>query len=153
LQKLERQILQAKAPVILGADHNTRNVSPNPRQERIWDIVSRFPLRSLWNLQGVPVRLVAQRTWDSLLADKLFGHSAELGFYFLFALFPILFSASAILGLIAHSASDIYDRLLHYLALVIPTSALGAVLATFNETTAAATSGKWMCCNFRVAVW
>jgi membrane protein len=33
-------------------------------------------------------------------------------------------------------------RLLHYLALVIPTSALGVVLETFNETTASASSGK-----------
>ena len=151
-QRCCNQILQAKALVILGADHNTRNASPNPRQERIWDIVSRFPLRSLWNLQGIPVRLVVQRTWKSLLADKLFGHAAELGFYFLFALFPTLFSASAILGLVAHSASGIYDRLLHYLALVIPTSALGAVLATFNETTASATSGK-LTFGLIAAIW
>jgi membrane protein len=68
--------------------------------------------------------------------------SAELGFYFLFALFPTLFSASSLLGLAARSASTIYDDLLRYLALVIPTSALGTVLATFNETAAAASSGK-----------
>src|SRR5258708_21117712 len=35
----------------------------------------------------------------------------------------------------------IYESLLHYLALVIPTAALGTVLETSNETTAA-TSGK-----------
>jgi membrane protein len=44
--------------------------------------------------------------------------------------------------LAARSAHQIYDSLLDYLALVIPTAALGAVLDTFNETTAAATSGK-----------
>lgn len=113
------------------------------RQERrIWDYVSHSPLRSLWNLQGVPTRVVVVRTWKSIMDDRIFGHAAELGFYFLFALFPTLFSASSILGLAARSASKIYDRLLDYLALVIPTSALGTVLHTFNETTAAATSGK-----------
>jgi membrane protein len=112
------------------------------RQRRIWEIVSRSPLESLWNLQGVPVRVVARRTWKAVYADRLFGHAAELGFYFLFALFPTLFCASSILGLAARSASEFYDRLLDYLALVIPTSALGAVLNTFNETTAAASSGK-----------
>jgi membrane protein len=75
-------------------------------------------------------------------ADRLFGHAAELGFYFLFALFPTLFCASSILGLSARSAPQVFDRLLDYLALVIPTSALGAVLNTFNETTAVASSGK-----------
>ena len=97
--------------------------------------MSQSPLRSLWNLRGVPVRVVAKRAWTSILEARIFGHAAELGFYFLFALFPTLFSASSILGLIARSASRIFDRLLHYLALVIPTQAFGVVLHTFNETT------------------
>ncbi len=76
------------------------------------------------------------------MEDRIFGHAAELGFYFLFALFPTLLCASSILGLAARSAFQIYDKLLDYLALVIPTAALGTVLETFNETTAAASSGK-----------
>jgi membrane protein len=112
------------------------------RERRIWEFVSRFPLESLWNLQGVPFRVVIQRTWKSLFEDRIFGHAAELGFYFLFALFPTLLCASSILGLAARSAYQFYDKLLEYLAVVIPTAALGTVLSTFNETTAAATSGK-----------
>jgi membrane protein len=115
---------------------------PDPGQQRIWDYVSRSPLRSLWNLQGVPIGVILRRTWRAMLADNLLGRAAELGFYFLFALFPTLFSASSILGLAAQSASTIYARLLHYLAFVIPTSAVGAVIQTFRETTAEATSGK-----------
>ena len=101
-----------------------------------------LPQRSLWNLQGMPIRVLAVRTWKSLIADRLFGHAAELGFYFLFALFPTLFSASSILGLAARSAHQFYDRILDYLAILIPTAALGTVLETFNQTTVAATSGK-----------
>jgi membrane protein len=117
------------------------------RQSRVgrfgWKrIASRLPLRSLWNLQGVPVRVVAVRTWKSIFADRLIGHAAELGFYFIFALFPTLFCASSILGLAARSADRIYDRLLDYLALVVPNSALSTILTTFNETTAVSTSGK-----------
>jgi len=111
-------------------------------ERRVWDFVSRSPLKSLWNLRGVPVRTVAERTWRAIVDDRIFGHAAELGFYFLFALFPTLFSASSILGLIAQSATRVFDRLLHYLALVIPTQAFGIVLHTFNETTAHSTSGK-----------
>lgn len=74
--------------------------------------------------------------------DRVFGHAAELGFYFLFALFPTLLCASSILGLAARSAHQFYDKLLDYLAIVIPTSALGTVLDTFNETAAAATTGR-----------
>lgn len=125
----------------ISTDH-TLVKPPDPRQQRIWDYVSRSPLRSLWDLQGVPVRVIAACTWKYFLADNLLGRAAELGFYFLFALFPTLFCASSLLGLAARSASSIYDKLLHYLAIVIPQAAMGTVLSTFNETTAAATSGK-----------
>ncbi len=104
--------------------------------------MSTSPLKSLWNLRGVPATVVARRSWKSIMEDRIFGHAAELGFYFLLALFPTLFSASSILGLIARSATRIYDRLLHYLALLIPTQAFGIVLRTFNETRAHSTSGK-----------
>lgn len=126
--------------------------SSDPLQQRIWDSVSRSPLRSLWNLEGIPPSVVARRTWNAMKADNLLGRAAELGFYFLFALFPTLFSASSILGLAAQSASLIYSRLLAYLALVVPTSALGMVLATFNETTTHATSGK-LTFGLIAAVW
>ena len=77
-----------------------------------------------------------------MLADHLFGRAAELGFYFLFALFPTLFCAGSILGLAARSVHQISDDLLNYLALVIPTTALGIVLKAFNETTSVASSAK-----------
>jgi len=88
------------------------------------------------------MRTVIVRSCKSAIADRLFGHAAELGFYFLFALFPTLFCAGSVLGLAARSAHQIYSKLLDYLALVIPTSALGTVLNTFNQTAAAASSGK-----------
>jgi membrane protein len=127
--------------IIISKDH-TLESSPDLRQQSVWEFASRRPLRSLWNLQGVSIRVIARRTWSSILADRLFGRAAELGFYFLFALFPTLFSASSILGLAARSADRFYDQILNYLALVIPTAALGTVLETFNETIAAATPGK-----------
>src|SRR3984885_3460678 len=111
-------------------------------ERNVWEFVAHSPIGSLWNLHGVRLGALLMRTWRSILADRLFGHAAELGFYFLFALFPTLFCAGSILGLAARSADRIYDHLLDYLALVIPTSALGTVLNTFNETTAAASSGK-----------
>jgi len=105
-------------------------------------MVSHSPLRSLWNLEGVPVRAIAKHTWRATLDDNLVGRAAELGFYFIFALFPSLFTATSILGLAARSASKIYYSLLGYLSIVIPHAAMDTVLQTFNQTTAATTSGK-----------
>jgi membrane protein len=121
-------------------------------QRRIWDLVSRSPLHSLWNLEGIPLGVVAKHTWRSLLDDNLVGRAAELGFYFIFALFPSLVTATALLGLAARSASHIYYSLLGYLSIVLPHDAMGTVLETFNQTTAATTSGK-LTFGLVAAVW
>jgi membrane protein len=115
-------------------------------------MVSQSPLKSLWNLEGVPPMVIVKRTWRSLLDDNLVGRAAELGFFFIFALFPSLFTATSLLGFAARSASKIYYSLLEYLSFVIPHDAMGTVLETFNQTTAAATSGK-ITFGLVAAVW
>jgi membrane protein len=115
---------------------------PRRFRQQVWNYVSRSPLRSLWNLEGIPLRVIVKNTWNAMFADNLLGRSAELGFYFIFALFPTLVSACSILGLAARSAVHIYQHLLMYLWIVVPPGALGTVLQAFNQTTAAASSGK-----------
>ena len=138
--------------MVISSPHSKPGTQLKRSEKQVWEFVSHWPLRSLWNLQGVPGRVLVRRTWNSLFVDRIFGRAAELGFYFLFALFPTLFSASSILGLAAQSAHQFYDRILDYLTLVIPTAALGAVLQTFNETTAAASSGK-LTFGLIAAIW
>ncbi len=118
----------------------------------IWECVSWRPIRSLWDLQGVPVRVIAKRTWNSTWNDNILGSAAELGYWFLFALFPTLVSASSMVGLAARHASANYDRLLHYMALVIPPSAYGIVFETFNEITANS-NGKKVTFGLAAALW
>jgi membrane protein len=77
-----------------------------------------------------------------MISDNLLSRAAEMGYYFLFALFPTLVCASSILGLAARQAAHIYLSLLHYLALVVPAGAYNMVIETFNQTAAAATTGK-----------
>jgi membrane protein len=133
--------MAGKAPVI-GIANGLVGGRPEGHERRIWEFVAHSPLRSLWNLEGLPLRELVTRTWKAVFADRLLNRAAELGFYFLFALFPTLFSASSILGLAARSAHQIFDRLLSYMALLIPTAAFSTILGTFNQTTAAATTGK-----------
>jgi membrane protein len=125
---------------------------PDALQQLIRDCVSWRPLRSLWDLQGVPPAMVVRRTWNSLLSENIFGSAAELGYWFLFALFPTLVSASSIVGLAARRAADNYDVLLRYLALVIPPSAFGIVLQTFNQITVGSNSKK-LTFGLAAALW
>jgi len=124
----------------------------DPLAQRVWDYVSRSQLGSLWNFEGTPVKVILKRTAKAFVDDDLVSRAAELGFYFLFALFPMLICASSVVGLAARSASSFYDRLLHSLAMVVPPSAYRLVIDTFNQTAAASTSGK-VTFGFVVALW
>jgi membrane protein len=114
----------------------------NHREKHIWELVALSPAKSLWDLRDVSIRNIATRTWKAMIEDRLFSIASELGFYFMFAVFPALICATTVLGLMARSATIIYSRLLEYLALVVPEAALGMVMHTFDQTTAHATSGK-----------
>lgn len=114
--------------------------------------MSRAPIRSLWRSHGAPLGVIAKRTWRSLLADNLPSRAAELGFYFFFAMFPILFSASSILGLVARSTAHVYDALLRYLSVVMPASTLSTVLAIFNEAMRSSSPGKFTF-GLLIAIW
>lgn len=108
----------------------------------VWELVSHSPLEGLWNLSGVPFKVVAKRVWNSTNEDNLFGRASQLAYYFFFALFPMLIAMSSILGLAAKSATQIYADLLNKIASFIPPSAFGIVMETFNQTTRNSTPGK-----------
>jgi len=112
----------------------------NARERAIWEHVSLRPIRSLWDMKGVSVKVVAKRTWASVWNDDIFGWAAELGYWFLFALFPTLVSASAIIGIAARHAD--YGKLLAYMAQVLPPSAFEMVAQNFTQLTRASNGGK-----------
>src|ERR1700678_1477869 len=144
----------ASAPKLVpdGPMHSGERVGSRSFRQQVWSYVSRSPLKSLWNLEGVPARIIAKNTWNAMFADNLLGRSAELGFYFIFALFPTLVTACSILGLAARSAVTFYGHLLQYLWIVVPPAALGTVLEAFNQTTAKASSGK-LTFGLAAALW
>jgi membrane protein len=125
----------------MKADDNGHK-SPDLLAQRIWDQVAHSPIGSLWSFEGIPAKLVWKRTFKAMMDNDLFARSAELAYYFLFALFPTLICASAVMGMAARGAVTIYDSLLHYLALVVPPSAYAMVMQTFEQTTRASTGGK-----------
>jgi membrane protein len=133
-----------------STDYSLR--ATDPLAQRIWDQVAESPLHSLWDFQGASAKLVWKRTFQAMISDNLLSRAAEMGYYFLFALFPTLVSASSILGLVARRASTIYLSLLHYLALVVPASAYKMVIETFNQTAVSATTGK-VTLGLVAAIW
>lgn len=130
-------------PTTPTADKHDHTVSYlDPLRQAIWTHVSHSPLTNMWDFQGASAWTILKRTASSFMDDNLLARAAELGYYFLFALFPTLLFASSVLGLMAKKASIVYAAMLHYLSIVIPHSAFQMVMETFNQTTQSATGGK-----------
>lgn len=82
------------------------------------------------------------RVWIRANEDGTFDRSAQLSFYFLLSLFPLLFFLTTLFGYLAGTGSDLHRKLITYLGSVVPSSALRLVTATIEEVIAARGTGK-----------
>jgi membrane protein len=98
-------------------------------------------MASLWHLHGLPFRGLLSRVWHEIVEDDVLGEAAELSFFFLLALFPLLILLTNIFGYFAHSA-DLRSSLLGYFRRVLPGSAFRLVVGTLNQITNGAGTGK-----------
>ncbi len=82
-----------------------------------------------------------RQVWISLNQDEIVDRSAELAYYFLFALFPALILLSAMFSLFASTSARANLELMLYLAKVIPPAAFVSVETAFSQTTRATSTG------------
>jgi membrane protein len=99
-------------------------------------------MASLWTLGGLTWKKLAQRIWKEINEDDIFGRAAQLSYYFLLALFPLLLFLITLLGYFADAGSDLRTRLLSYLGDVMPQSATQLVETTLDEVTKQKGGGK-----------
>ncbi len=74
--------------------------------------------------------------------DDTFGQSAQLAYYFLFAVFPLLLLVTTIFGLLAKTGSEGYENLLSYAREVLPYNAFELMVTTMKQIQSGAGGGK-----------
>ena len=99
-------------------------------------------MASLWKLGGLSWRSLAKRVWADLGKDDIFGRAAQLSYYFLLALFPLLLFLTSVIGLIIGSETGLRQSLFNYLGKVLPSSASELVSNTIFEVSSASGGGK-----------
>lgn len=100
------------------------------------------PGRSLWTLSGLSLKQMAARIWREMTRHRVFGDAAQLAYYFLLALFPLLIFLTSAIGLIVGAGTGMRQTLFQYLARVMPANAFQLIEATMTEVTAASSAGK-----------
>jgi membrane protein len=90
----------------------------------------------------VSLKRFSARLWTRISDHDIFGRAAQLSYYFLLALFPLLLFLMSLLGYFAQAGSDLRNTLLTYLATVMPYSAVTLVRTTLDEISQSAGGGK-----------
>ena len=75
------------------------------------------------------------RVWARADEDGILGRSAQLSYYFLLALFPLLIFLFTLFGYFNGAGSHLQRRLIGYLGEVMPHAALQLVVVTIEEVT------------------
>ena len=96
----------------------------------------------MWTLSGLSWRQMASRIWREMNRDDVFGDAAQLAYYFLLALFPLLIFLTSAIGFIVGSGTGMRHALFNYLARVMPSSAFQLLDVTMTEVTTASSAGK-----------
>lgn len=97
---------------------------------------------SLWKLGGLSWIELGKRVWAEINEDDIWGRAAQLAYYFLLALFPLLIFLTATLGLVLGYGEGLRVSFFNYLSQVMPGSAFQLVNKTMQEITGASNAGK-----------
>jgi membrane protein len=99
-------------------------------------------MSSMWKLGGLNWKSLAQRVWKEIQKDEVFGRAAELSYYFLLALFPLLIFLTSVIGLVLGAGTGTRNALFDYLGRIMPPSAFQLIDSTMWEVSASSGGGK-----------
>lgn len=110
-------------------------------------------MSTLWTRAGLTWRQLGMRLWRQIWEDDVLGRCAELGYFFLFSVFPLLLCLTTLLGYLAGASAQLRWSLFWYIARLSPSQEVTALLAnTLNEITVAR-SGPKLYVSLALAIW
>jgi len=102
----------------------------------------RSAAKSFWNLGGLTPGQLSRTVFEQIIANNVFGRAAELAFYFLFALFPLILLMMTLFGLFASHSVELQKHLLSYFADFLPPTGFQLLRRVAIELAAHASHGK-----------
>jgi membrane protein len=106
---------------------------------------------SPWKLGGLTPLQLVKRVYHEIDDDEVLTRSAALAYYFVSALFPMIFFLMAMLGLFAQS-HDLQSSLLNYTARFMPADAYRLIQKTLQEVANSSTGFK-LAFGLVLALW
>ena len=114
----------------------------NRRRTAHWGAVVRAYAARTVTLGGLNRKELVVQVWKRVNQDDVFARAAQLSYYFVLALFPLLIFLSTLMGYLFTAERGLYLRLIDYLGRVMPPSAFELVRSTLDEITQTTGTGK-----------
>jgi membrane protein len=113
----------------------------------------RLVSKEFWQRGGLTWKELGIRLWRQIWLDEILGRCAELAYFFLFSVFPLLLFLTALLGYVAGASSRLRLNLFRYIAQLSPSRDVTELLfGTLNQIQEARTGTKlWL--SLVAAVW
>lgn len=108
--------------------------------------------KTLWALGGLTPWQLGCNVIEGIIANNVFGRAAELAFYSLFALFPLILLMGTMFGLFAAHRVELQSDLLSYFADFLPPTAF-QLLRTVATELAGHASGRKLIFGVLTALW
>jgi membrane protein len=97
-------------------------------------------------------KLFFSRLYDRSIDADIFGRSAQVAFYFSFALFPLLYFLVSVFGILLTSSDELRKELFSYLHQIMPFSVFSLVRKTIDEIAVSSTGSKALI-GLAIALW
>ncbi len=108
---------------------------------------------SLWTRAGMTWRQILRRLWLQVYQDELLGRCAELAYFFLFSIFPLLLFMTTLLGYLAEANPRLQLTLFRWVGRISPSADVTALLNHTLMEIRAARNGTKLYASLAVAVW
>jgi membrane protein len=110
-------------------------------------------MSSLWTRGGLTWRALGLRLWRQIYEDELLARCAELAYFFLFSIFPLLLFLTTLLGYLAGADEGLRTDLFRLIARLSPSRDVTILLRnTLGEITQARTGAK-LSLSLAAALW
>ncbi len=110
-------------------------------------------MTSMWRRGGLSWWQLLVRVWREIWIDQVPGRCAELAYYFLFSVFPLLLFLTSLLGYVAGPESRLRHILFVYVGRFAPSPDVPALLAGTLDQVIIHRGGATLSLSLLVAVW
>lgn len=106
----------------------------------------------IWHVGGLGWIKLARKVIRRVKLDRVTDQSAQLSYYFFFAVFPLLLFLTALLGLFAEPGTFLHRAISNYVGAVLPHSASTFIESALSDISKGSSAGK-LSLGLLAALW